>query len=114
MSDATVIRLRSRLDKPGRSHTSPKSTFAESSAILGAISSCAERASAMGSPSALRVVSGSSGGFHYTTAEARRIEAQRSKMHLASCAILPGGLYGPTDGSEHLVKTRVLTPSHPL
>src|ERR1700733_9583587 len=34
---ATVIRLRSRLDSPGRSHTSPKTTFSVSSMSLGTI-----------------------------------------------------------------------------
>src|SRR5881397_859932 len=44
VSAATVIRLRSRLESPGRSHTSPKSTFSLRSMSFGATPRTTSRA----------------------------------------------------------------------
>src|SRR5215831_1546820 len=44
MSAATVMKLRSRLESPGRSHTSPKSTFSLRSMSFGATPRTTSRA----------------------------------------------------------------------
>src|SRR5690348_2855613 len=46
MSAATVIKLRSRLDRPGRSHTSPNTTFSVRSMSFGATLRTFSRAAA--------------------------------------------------------------------